>query len=121
MRQKSCSVREVLDALFWLFLAILPVIMYLFHICCNYAPMTFSAYFLETLSVELSQDSVIYQAFYRIFTVGNGFFDIFENMGAVIDICVWLFFVEFLHVMFDVLVFLPRWCHSMMNAYVSRR
>lgn len=120
MRTKTFCVFELLDKIFWLFIALLPVILY--AISLHYAPAyhSFNAFLQDGLGVVVNENSLLYNSFTELFINGGGFFDLFTSGGIFIEIIVWLFSVEFAHILFDALVFIPRWAGSILDKAVMK-
>lgn len=117
MKCRKFSIYRLIDELFWLLVGIMPWVLYFVYVQNVETPMTFDVFMTSNLGIVLSSDSVIYSAFERLFVNGFGFFDIFESMGTALQFCVWFFFVQFLHVTFDIVAFLPKLFHEFMHGF----
>lgn len=119
MNTKKFCVYELLDKVFWILIMFMPIIIYAVYLHHADTYVAFSSFLGDGLGVVISTDSILYSTFIDLFVVGGGYFELFGSMGILLDILVWIFAVEFAHVLFDALVFIPRWCHQVLNKAVS--
>lgn len=117
MKCRKFSIYRLIDELFWLIIGIMPWLFYFVYLMHVENPITFDVFMTSNLGIVFSQESLIYVAFNKMFVFGNGFFDIFVSMGTAVQFCVWFFFVQFLHVMFDIIAFIPKLCHEFMYEF----
>lgn len=120
MRTKTFCVFDFLDKLFWRLIALVPLILYAISLHHASTTIAFSDFLHNSLGVVVSSDSILYSSFTELFVAGNGIFDLFVSGGILIDMLVWLFAVEFAHILFDALVFIPRWCGNIMDKAVAK-
>ena len=117
MTPKKFSIYRLIDELFWLLVVLLPLIFYVIYSIHAVNPIPFLDYISQNLSLNLNTESIIFSTINEIFTNGFGYFDLFTNMGFAIHFFVWFFFVEFMHVFLDIVLFIPRYCHELMYSF----
>lgn len=119
MKVKNFCIYELIDRLFWIALALFPLISYLIYVHQTNLPSihTFERWCSNFLGFEMNVNGTFYSAFIKIFENGFGFFDCFTNMKGLAVYITYLFHLEFIHVILDIMLFLPRWCHSFMRRY----
>lgn len=120
MRTKTFCVFDLIDKIFWILIGLMPVILYAISLHHASVYHSFSSFLQSGLGVTLNPDSIIYSSLSELFVNGGGYFDLFTYGGIFLEIIVWLFSVEFAHVLFDALVFIPRWTGSILDKAVSR-
>ena len=112
-----------LDKVFWFLLAILPII---YLILCNFG-FSISGNELRSLQVVLTSDfgvsdetgNILYVSIMSIFGP-NGVLPVFRyaNLG-VIYYFVYYCYVQIIHVFVDVIVFIPRFAHKILDKAVN--
>lgn len=115
-----------LDCLFWFFLMLYPVIAYLLFLkftpygfqipqdtslTISYTVPGFSSFFRYNLGIWASESNILLKCFSSIFG-SSGVIPLFSNDNGVIQYFVYAATVEIFHVLFDVLIFIPRLCHK---------
>lgn len=126
MRKRTIS--NLFDKVFWYLVLLLPIIMYLLtyltvrlNINDSYNTNFAGLFSVETLDSFFStsfsgfQDNVMYSAFVTFF----GYFDgltVGVFLPTYLSYCV---YVEIAHVAFDFFVFIPRFCHKLVEKAVS--
>ena len=103
MKSKNRLLRK-LDAIFWFVMMCLPIIAYFF------------TYFQNPHS---SGDFLTYVEAWRFPFIADIFESVFSTSGfgtfAIVDLISYVVGVEIIHVLFDVIVFIPRLCHKFIN------
>lgn len=113
-----------LDKIFWFIIAFFPLFSWLIYLFSfsSYAkdPLTFFAW-LDQYFGFMGQvhKSVIYSTFYQIFSITS-----VDSLFPVLPTSLMAFFtylvtVEIIHVVFDVIVFIPRLAHKWISKAVQ--
>lgn len=113
-----------LDKIFWFVVSFFPLfswLLYLFSFSSyTGSPLTFFAW-LEQNFVFMGQisKSVIYSTFYQIFSITSA-----DSLFPVLSTSLMAFFtylvtVEIVHVIYDVIVFIPRLAHKWISKAVQ--
>ena len=113
-----------LDKIFWFVVSFFPLfswLLYLFSFSSyTESPLTFFAW-LEQNFVFMGQisKSVIYSTFYQIFSITSA-----DSLFPVLSTSLMAFFtylvtVEIVHVIYDVIVFIPRLAHKWISKAVQ--
>lgn len=126
MRTKKTTSRFAfkLDKIFWFMISLFPLfswLIYLFSFSSYTAsPLTFYAW-LEQNFAFMGQisNSVIYSTFYQIFSITS-----VDSLFPVLSTSLMAFFtylttVEIVHVLYDVIVFIPRLAHKWISKAVQ--
>lgn len=113
-----------LDKIFWFIISFFPLfswLLYLFSFSSYTAyPVTFlvwlDQYFAFTVDIE---KSVIYSTLYQIFSITsvNSLFPVFST--SLMAFFTYLATVEIVHVLYDVIVFIPRLAHKWISKAVQ--
>lgn len=121
---RKFSIYRLLDELVWLLVAFGPFIYYALYLG-NFvpnesisAPLDIIGFFSEKLSLGIYGNNSLSLAFVRIFGAREGFFEFYESSNALIFFLTHFVAVQFAHVMFDLLCFIPKWCHETMWKFV---
>ena len=114
---KKSSVYDLVDAIFWGVILAFPLIAYVVYLCGvrGSVPMAFTAFLTDTLPLLVS--GTVFETITEMFT---NYLPFFSSMSWVAVLLTWFCFVEYAHVVFDILVFIPRWCHSMIDKFCGR-
>lgn len=111
-----------LDKIFWFFFTLFPLFCYLLFGIKSFGEgstvPTMVSFFQNTLGFFFSVDNIIMQTFMRIFGTG-GIFPLFQSSNIILYCVVYFVNVEVLHVMFDVMVFIPRLAHKWISKAVQ--
>lgn len=113
-----------LDKIFWFIISFFPLFSWLIYLFSfsSYtgSPLTFYAW-LEQNFAFMGQisNSVIYSIFYRIFSITS-----VDSLFPVLSTSLMAFFsylvtVEIVHVIYDVIVFIPRLAHKWISKAVQ--
>ena len=126
MRTKKTTSRFAfkLDKIFWFVISLLPLfswLVYLFSFSGYTAsPLTFYAW-LDQNFVFMGQisNSVIYSTFYQIFSITSvsSLFPVLST--SFLAFFTYLVTVEIVHVIYDVIVFIPRLAHKWISKAVQ--
>lgn len=118
MKVKKFCIYELIDKLFWIALALFPLIGYLVSCHQSQNVVDFENYLASIVMVDIGDQNLFGNALSMIFGTDNGFFNMIADPGVfIVPYFSYLFVLEFLHVMLDVILFLPRWCHTFMRRY----
>lgn len=114
--KKSC-VYEWIDRIFWAVILAFPLIAYCIYLCGvkGSTPIALTDFLTE--QVPLLVGGTVFDTFTEMFV---NFLPFFSSMSWVAVVFTWFCFVEYAHVVFDILVFIPRWCHCMMDKFTGR-
>ena len=98
--------QDKLDKVFWFLLAILPCVLYFFELCFEYVT------FYDFMSN--------FGAFPFIFDILNEVTEIaFDTQFMITPYLAYLVSVEIMHVLFDVIVFIPRFAHKILSKAIN--
>ena len=126
MRTKKTASRFAfkLDKIFWFVVSFFPLfswLVYLFSFSSYTAsPLTFYAWLDQNFGfMGQIQNSVIYSTFYQIFSITS-----VDSLFPVLSTSLMAFFtylvtVEIIHVVYDVIVFIPRLAHKWISKAVQ--
>ena len=124
--KKSCNTRfsYKLDKIFWFVISFFPLFSWLIYLFSfsGYAtsPLTFFAWLDQNFGFlgHVSQ-SVIYSTLYQIFSVtsASSLFPVLST--SLIAFFTYLITVEIVHVIYDVIVFIPRLAHKWISKAVQ--
>lgn len=108
---------DVLDSLFWWTIMLFPVLGWLFSFLPdNSQNYTFASFMADVFNYPVSENNVAYTTLLKLF--GS---DGYLPMAGVSDsLCMYLsymVYVQFGHMVFDVIVFLPRLCHDWIDSF----
>lgn len=109
MRERTLN--SIYDKVIWLLISLLPLILlaiYSFH------HEIIIADFLANTGLEVLSSSPIYSMYFSLFADG-GLIPIFANNSLVITYFTYLTSVYLLHLVFDVVVFIPRLFHDLLS------
>lgn len=126
MRTRTTSDRfgRKLDKFFWFFLSFLPIFSWLIYLLSypllNVDPTTsfvrLSNWISGQFLVSSFSGNIVFQSLMKVFGSG-GAFPLFDTNSAVLFF--WLASIEIVHVMFDVIVFIPRLAHKWISKAVQ--
>ena len=126
MRMKKTTSRFAfkLDKIFWFIISLFPVfswLIYLFSFSSYTAsPITFYAWIEQCFGfMGQVQHSVIYSTLYQIFSI-TSVSSLFPALStSLLAFFTYLVTVEIVHVVFDVIVFIPRLAHKWISKAVQ--
>lgn len=110
---KKCSVFELIDNIFWGLLLIFPLLSYVIYLMGDNVEVISLMVFLTDI-IPIAAEGTIFDTFQTLFIEYMPFF---SSMSWIAVIFTWFVFVEFAHVVFDVIVFLPRLCHNWVSRF----
>ena len=124
MRKRA--VNNLFDKIFWYIILLLPIITYVCNFLCTRINLTEAGsmsdlFSLTSLNDFFStnysgfQDNVIYAAFVSFFGYFNGL-NVGVFLPTFLSYCV---YVEIAHIAFDFFVFIPRFCHKLVDKAVQ--
>ena len=102
---------KVIDTLFWLFIAIFPILVYLITRINATEIITFETC-LTNLGFGVSTTSPIYTTLNTIFGVGGGFLELTTSTGLMLY-ATYFVTVMLLHFIIDILLVVVRWGHNL--------
>jgi hypothetical protein len=126
MRTKKTTSRFAfkLDKIFWFIISFFPLfswLIYLFSFSSYTAsPLTFYAWLEQNFAFmgQISQ-SIIYSTFYQIFSI-TSVASLFPTLStSLMAFFTYLITVEIIHVVYDVIVFIPRLAHKWISKAVQ--
>ena len=120
MRKRT--IKTMADTIFWYLLYFLPVIGYLIFLIAEPSSgvtvsLTFSG-FMDSIGFGVLTDNIIFSVLSDIFGV-NGLLPIFVN-DSLIAYFTYFIGVFVIHVLVDVVLFIPRLAHKWMNAMCNK-
>lgn len=121
---KSSRFSKRLDSLFWWIVKIVPLVMFLFYIYGYYRSGNTDASSNEFFSLiqnycMISFDSVVFNTFFTIFGP-DGAFPLFMSVrNPLLVYLSYIVIIDILHIMVDVLVFIPRLAHKWIGKAVQ--
>lgn len=126
MRMKKTTSRFAfkLDKIFWFIVSFFPLfswLIYLFSFSSYTAsPLTFLAWIEQNFGfMGQMQQSVIYSTLYQIFSI-TSVASLFPALStSLIAFFTYLVTVEIVHVVYDVIVFIPRLAHKWISKAVQ--
>ena len=113
-----------LDKIFWFIISFFPLFSWLIYLFSfsgyNESPLTFFAWIEQNFGfVGQVQNSVIYSTIYQIFSITsvNSLFPVLST--SLMAFFTYLITVEIVHVIYDVIVFIPRLAHKWISKAVQ--
>lgn len=107
MKNNATRFERKLDAFFWFVVSMLPIILYIVNLY-NGGSNDFFAFINDNFTFSFVK------------TVFDDVFDVaFSSVSPVTGLLSYFVSVEILHIMFDVLVFLPRFAKKMIGRVVE--
>lgn len=110
MRKRTIS--TLADTLFWYILYALPVLAYLVTLI-HFPAVPIATYFTDNLGFVFSDTNPIFTALSQLFG-SDGLLPFFAN-DSFITIVTWFCTVFVVHLAVDVVLFIPRFCHKLIN------
>ena len=112
-----------LDKLFWWIVALFPIFAYLFFLITASltqftSQITFADFLNEHLGIYQSMNSTVSMPIYQIFGP-NGIIPMFSGNSGLVQLFAYFVSVEIIHVLFDILVFIPRLAHKWISKAVQ--
>lgn len=112
-----------LDKIFWWIITLFPIFAYLLFLITaslneGVSGTTFAIFMNERLGIFYSMNSTVSEPFYRIFGP-NGIIPMFSENSGLCQLFSYFVSVEIVHVLFDILVFIPRLAHKWISKAVQ--
>ena len=112
-----------LDKLFWWIVTLFPIFAYLFFLITASlnevsADVTFSDFLNQRLGIFFSMNTTVSNAFYEVFGP-KGILPMFSSNSGLIQLFSYFVSIEIVHVLFDILVFIPRLAHKWISKAVQ--
>lgn len=104
---------RIIDTLFWLFIALFPLIVYALN-CINATQIVSLETFFNSLGVGVSTNNIIYSTLNTIFGVGGGMLELTANTGLLLY-GTYFVTVMLLHFIIDMLLVIVRWGHHLLD------
>lgn len=111
MRKKTIS--HIIDCTFWALVALLPLIAYIVILWHSGATGVDLITTMSRCGFDVVTDNVIYTGLVDLFGV-SGVMPFFINNNLIAYLSYFIF-VEIVHLAVDVLLFIPRFAHKLMN------
>ena len=117
MRKRNLS--YLIDKLFWTLVLITPLLFYTFYMLSyrftddTMQVVGFADYIINTFGINTSGD--VYVAFLDIFSSADFLGVLNSGNNSLVLYMVYMFIVELIHVVYDVLVFIPRFAHKVVE------
>ena len=116
MRKKT--INNLFDTFFWYALYFLPVLLFVLYIFSGVlspeVSLSFTG-FLDSVGFSIATDNVIYNNLIALFGP-DGIMPLFADNSAFI-IFAWFVGTFLIHLAVDFLLFIPRYCHKLLNDY----
>lgn len=110
MRRKS--MKCLFDNLFWYTLYMLPILLLIINWLCSGTPSFASVFSYARL--DIVSNNVIFTALVDLFGADSQIMPIFSNNDVLMYLSYFILLM-ILHIIVDVLLFIPRYCHKILN------
>lgn len=107
------NVFHLVDVIFWLLIAVFPILAYLVVYAGKGEIVTF-ANFLTSLGFGLNTSSPIYTTLNTIFGVGGGILELVSDTGILLY-ATYFITIMLLHFIIDFLLVIVRWGHKLLD------
>lgn len=107
------NVMRVIDTLFWLAIALFPLVVYALQSINATQVISFES-FLTNLGFGLNTSSPIYITLNTIFGVGGGLLELTSNTGILLY-ATYFITIMLLHFIIDMLLVIVRWGHHLLD------
>lgn len=117
MRKRNLS--YLIDKIFWTLVLIVPLVFYAVYMLSyrftddTMQVMGFADYIINTFGINTSGD--VYVAFLDIFSNADFLGVLNSGDNSIVLYMVYIFIIELIHVVYDVLVFIPRFAHKVVE------
>lgn len=126
MRTKKTTSRFAfkLDKFFWFVISFFPLFSWLIYLfsssSCTTSPLTFYAWLDQYFGfMGQIQKSVIYSTFYQIFSI-TSVTSLFPALStSLMAFFTYLVTIEIVHVVYDIIIFIPRLAHKWISKAVQ--
>lgn len=110
-----------LDKIFWFFISLAPLVFYALYLVSHFKQSEYFSFYVflsNYLGLFFSSNSVFSSMFSSIFG-SSGIFPIFSAQSGWLVFFSYLATVEIVHVLFDVMIFIPRLAHRWISKAVQ--
>lgn len=110
-----------LDKLFWFFISLAPLLFYAFYLVSNSNQSEYFSFYVflsNYLGLFFSSNNVFSSMFLTIFG-SSGIFPVFSAQSGWLVFFSYLATIEVVHVLFDVMIFIPRLAHKWISKAVQ--
>lgn len=118
MRKRT--ILNLADNVFWLIVALLPLILYLVQFCAYdlTSVTTFDSFASFMSGFGINTDSIVYTSMSDLFGT-SGILPMFDSTSASAPLMYLSYFVmvQIVHLAVDFLVFIPKLCHKWMDKF----
>lgn len=121
MKKETDKFGKQIDHVFWFLVTIFPLLLYALYVFRNGNGsdyLTFSEFLSIKTGLSWLAANPVYNVFEKIFG-NNGFFPMFSENSGYLILFGYVASVEVLHVLFDVVVFIPRFCHTLVGRFTQ--
>lgn len=105
------KIKNISDYIFWYSLYMLPIILLVLNWCCA-GQISFAGVF-DIVGLNILTDNIVFTALTGVFGVG-GVFPVFQNT-IILEYLTYFIMLVIIHIMVDVLLFIPRFCHKLLD------
>ena len=112
---KNCSVSDLFDRILWSLIMLFPLIAYCLYLVSDKGTsdmLGIVEYYTDIIPLNMA--GTIFETLHTLFVEYMPFF---SSMSWVCLIFTWFVFVEFVHIVVDILVFIPRMCHYWISCF----
>lgn len=114
------AVKNRCSVVFWWLIKMFPLICYALQFFLRVGTPESSLYTFLSTNLEFITGNVVYSTLAEIFGA-DGFFPMFAANSGILIYFSYFVFVEFVHILVDVLVFLPVVCRKLMTKWGGSR
>lgn len=114
MRKNKISF--IYDLLYYAFFMIMPILAYLIS-CHHNTGITLIDFFTE---FGIDNTNVIYTAFVQMFSSTSGYLPLISDTSTLFYMFTYMFIVVIMHLVFDILAFIPKLAHHYLNYYKEK-
>ena len=111
---RKSKINYIYDLVYYAFFAIIPIIAYLIS-CNHHDNLTLVAFFTE---FGIDSTNIVFQSFVDMFGT-NGFLPLLSDTSTLFYLFTYMSIIVFMHLVFDLLVFLPKLAHCYLDKYVK--
>lgn len=107
------NVMRVIDTLFWLSIALFPLLVYCLQSINATSVISLSS-FMTDLGFGISTNNIIYTTLNTIFGVGGGMLELVSDTGILLY-GTYFITIMLLHFIIDMLLVIVRWGHGLLD------
>ena len=116
MRKRT--IKHLFDTIFWFMVYIIPLIIYFAYLRSPLGPVTFFGMFTSPdFGIMLSNNNPLIVGLFTLFG-DNGILPLFADPG-IFAFCGYFISCWIIHLAVDVLLFIVRWSHSMLDGFLG--